>query len=434
MHIRNIAWNFSGLAVPLVIAVIAIPFLIPLIGLERFGLLALAWGLIGFAGVFDLGIGRATTYAIAKLRGSSDLGQISVVVHTATSLSLGAGLIGALITTIAVLLGVHTNIRYSDLLSREVTTAAYLVAMAIPVQSVSAMYRGVNEAFENFRAISVVRIGLGAANFAGPLLVALFTTHLGALVATLLLSRLCAFFLYRKLAVACIASHVDQSASVPISQEAFRRVARHLLTFGGWITVSSIVYPFMMQADRVLIGSLVSAEAVAIYVIPLEIVLQSLVLVGAVTTVFFPRMTAMMASNPDEAVSHFYRWLRYVVVLMLVISTSLALALPYALPLWLGESFRGESVLVGQLLCLGLVPYTVGTMYVVLIHARNRSDVTAKAHLMEVPIYLGLLYYAIMHFGLVGAASVWVARVLLDAVVLVMWFLIRCNPKQQLEQ
>ena len=42
-------------------ALFAIPGLLKLIGSERFGLLVLAWGLSGNAGMLDLGVGRATT-------------------------------------------------------------------------------------------------------------------------------------------------------------------------------------------------------------------------------------------------------------------------------------------------------------------------------------------------------------------------------------
>lgn len=66
MRIKNIAWNLAGLGGPLIVAALTIPALIRMIGLERFGLLALAWGLIGFAGIFDLGIGRATTNASVR--------------------------------------------------------------------------------------------------------------------------------------------------------------------------------------------------------------------------------------------------------------------------------------------------------------------------------------------------------------------------------
>ena len=123
MRLTNIAWNLAGLSAPLAVAFLTIPSLIGMIGMERFGLLALAWGLIGISGIFDLGIGRATTQTIARLRGNDQLEQVPAVLKVATFLSFRSGLIGAILMCIAVLAGVHTYIKYSVELNVEVSIA-----------------------------------------------------------------------------------------------------------------------------------------------------------------------------------------------------------------------------------------------------------------------------------------------------------------------
>lgn len=418
MRIANVVWSFAGLGVPLIVAFLTIPSLIARLGVERFGLLALAWGLIGFAGIFDLGIGRATTQTISRLRGSNQLAQIPAVISIAAKFSLRAGGAGAILLSIAVLAGVQTHIKYGEALSAEVTSAAYLLALAIPIQSMSAMFRGVNEAFENFREISLVRIGLGIANFFGPFCAALITTHLAALVSTLLLSRLIAFFLFRRCAKTYLTGEASTEALTDLSKVS-PQIARQLLSFGAWFTVSSVLYPFLAQADRFLIGAVVSAAAVGTYVVPYEIVVQSLILVGAITTVMFPRLSALIGSRPTEGVRAFYRWLMLATTMMLLVSAILAVSLPYLLTLWLRGTLPDGAISVGQILCVGLAPYTVGTMYVALIHAYNRADITGKVNLLEVPIFLAVLYWMTAHHGIQGAAWAWVIRVTLNALLLI---------------
>ena len=58
---RNTGWNFVGTALPIAVAVIAIPPLIRELGVERFGVLTLAWVITGYFALFDFGLGRATT-------------------------------------------------------------------------------------------------------------------------------------------------------------------------------------------------------------------------------------------------------------------------------------------------------------------------------------------------------------------------------------
>lgn len=417
MRLKNIAWNLGGLGGPLIVAALTIPSLIGMIGMERFGLLALAWGLIGFAGIFDLGIGRATTQTIARLRGSGQLEQVPAVLKTAATLSFRTGLIGAILLGIAVLAGAHTHIKYAAELNAEVTIAAYLLALAIPIQSMSAMFRGVNEAFENFREISLVRIGLGIANFLGPFCVAIFTTNLAMLVSTLLFSRLIAFFLFRKFAKACLAHQLPDDTQY-VSVQASPEIAKQLLSFGGWFTVSSLISPVLVQADRFLIGALISATAIATYTLPYEVVTQSLIIVGAISSVAFPSLSALVHSQPDKAEAMFRRWLMRVAVIMLVVTSLCALLLPVILPWWIGPKLPAESVLIGQILCVGIFANSLGSMYFAFLHAYGRADITAKLHLFELPLFLFALYFLVSNFGAVGAALAWVGRMVLDTLFL----------------
>lgn len=57
---RNAVLNLFGMTLPLLVAIVAIPFVARGLGAERFGLLALAWVVLGYFPLFDLGLGRAT--------------------------------------------------------------------------------------------------------------------------------------------------------------------------------------------------------------------------------------------------------------------------------------------------------------------------------------------------------------------------------------
>ncbi|MDD4960471.1 oligosaccharide flippase family protein [Rhodoferax sp.] len=417
MRLSNVAWNLLGLASPLVIAALTIPALIELIGLERFGLLALAWGLIGYAGVFDLGIGRATTQLLAQLRGQSALADIPFVIQTATRLTLLTGTIGFLFLTLAAVSGVANLIRHSADLSSEINVSVFLLALAVPVQAISATYRGVNEAFEKFRGISLLRMGLGVLNFLGPYWVAHFSNSLVWLVAILLISRITALVIFRFLAIRCVNTSLGCSSALCAS---VRRdeIKKQLFVFGGWVTVSSVAGPLLVQADRFVIGGLISAAAVAAYTIPYEVVVQSLVVVGAVSSVVFPSLAKQMHQDPLQWQLLFRRWLFAVIGVMLVVTVTLALLLPSLLPFWIGKNLPDESVVIGQILCLGVFANSIGSMYFSLLHAKGRSDITAKLHLIELPIFIGLLFFLINIYGLYGVAWAWVGRTVFDAILL----------------
>jgi O-antigen/teichoic acid export membrane protein len=417
MRLSNVAWSMAGLGLPLLIAVLTIPALIAMIGMDRFGLLALAWGLIGYAGVFDLGIGRATTQYVAQLRGLDSHADIPLVIHSATRLTLFTGFIGWCLLSAAAILGVQNLIHHSVGLDNELNISLYLLAIAVPVQAISATYRGVNEAYENFRGISLLRMALGVLNFLGPYWVAHYSTSLVWLVSTLLISRVLALAVFHRLAMRCIRTGTShQSNQSPPSNHA--TINKRLLAFGGWVTVSSVVGPLLVQADRFVIAGVISAAAVAAYTIPYEAVVQSLVIVGAVSSVAFPSLTKQMQQGDGQWRVAFQRWLRRVTGIVFLVTSAMALLLPTILPLWIGINLPHESVLIGQILCLGVFANSIGSMYYALLHAKGRSDITAKLHLLELPLFLLALYGLIHPYGLYGVAWAWVGRTVFDAILL----------------
>ena len=361
MRLSNVVWSMTGLGLPLFFAVLTIPALIELIGMERFGLLALAWGLIGYAGVIDLGIGRATTQYVAQLRGLNHHADIPLVIQSATRLTLFTGAIGWLLLTLATVLGVQNLIQHTGGLDHELTISLYLLAVAVPVQAISATFRGVNEAYENFRGISLLRMALGVLNFLGPYWVAHYATSLAWMVATLLISRLVALVVFRQLAMRCIHREAHQAINTsPSTNQA--TIHKRLLAFGGWVTVSSVLGPLLVQADRFVIAGVISAAAVGAYTLPYEVVVQTLFIVGAVSSVAFPSLTKQMHQNDGRWQVSFRIWLRRVAWVMLLVTGAMALLLPVLLPFWMGVNLPPESVLVGQILCLGVFANSIGAM------------------------------------------------------------------------
>jgi O-antigen/teichoic acid export membrane protein len=96
----------------------------------------------------------------------------------------------------------------------------------------------------------------------------------------------------------------------------------------------------------------------------------------------------------------------------------LAIFLPTILRLWLKGNFVPESAVIGQVLCLGVLANAIGSMYYALLHAKGRADLTAKLHLIELPLFLFSLIFLLYQFGLVGAAWAWVGRMVFDAIAL----------------
>lgn len=415
-RIAQISWTLFGLIVPLVIAAITVPSLLKTLGAERFGLLALAWGLIGYAGVLDLGIGRALTQKISKLKGLEQIHEIPNMVVTASRITLVAGLTGAFLIYIFSSALSKLIITSEDIPINQIETSIILLAIALPAQAMSATYRGINEAQLNFKEISLIRMILGIFNFAGPYLISLYTNAIHYAIFTLVISRLLAL-----IAFYFVAKNSLFKSNIFLNSGSYSSIsARSLFSFGAWVTLGNILSPVLIQADRFVISALLSAGAVTVYVLPYELVVQSLVLVGAVTTVIFPVLTKLIyESSADKWQAYFKRWLIYVTLGMGLFSISLSYFLPEILNVWLKDKLQYESIIIGRILCCGIFIYSIGTMLMSLQHAIGRVSLMAKFYIFEVIIFIPILFVMVKNYGAIGAAVSWVVRTVIDTLLLV---------------
>lgn len=414
MRIAHITWNFVGLAVPLVVAAISVPELINKLGQERFGLLALAWGLIGYAGALDLGIGRATTHLVSKFRSGNEAEKLLIPTVRVTAIKITSlvGFFGFLIIFCAGLLGVGNLINAAQVDPNEILISILVLSVALPLQTISATYRGVNEAYLNFKGISMVRAFLGVANFGVPLAMTNFSEKIYYLIGSLVVSRVIALLAFKMLADRCVEDAVDLGKA-QFSIE----IAKKMTTFGGWFTISSIINPAVGIADRFIISAVISVGAVSVYAIPYEMVAQSLIVVGAITTVMFPFFSQLRTHAPTKVMGVFYRALGASLVIVLMITFSYHLIGDSILRLWLGVEMNEEMVGILKTLSFGLVPYTVGTLCTSLLHSNGKTKLTAQINIIEFPFFLMLIYCLTNEFGILGAAYAWVLRVTIDAAI-----------------
>jgi O-antigen/teichoic acid export membrane protein len=113
---------------------------------------------------------------------------------------------------------------------------------------------------------------------------------------------------------------------------------------------------------------------------------------------------------------------------MALLCATVALLLPWALSLWVGDALPVEAATVGRWLCLGVWVNAIGSMYFAWLHAHGRFKATALLHSVELLLYIGFLLFMLMHFGVVGAAMAWTARMTIDSVGLWMLSRSRHNP------
>ena len=95
---RGAIWNLLGQSLPVVAAFLFVPLLVRGLGIERFGILSLAWMLVGYFSLFDLGLGGALTRLVSDRLANRQDEEVPGLVWTALALTFPLGLVGGAIT------------------------------------------------------------------------------------------------------------------------------------------------------------------------------------------------------------------------------------------------------------------------------------------------------------------------------------------------
>ena len=90
---RHTAYNVVGALVPLVVSLITVPLYLKVISIERYGILSICWLLLGYFGLFELGLGPATAQRIASYPADAANAR-NELLWNAITLSLGDGAVG----------------------------------------------------------------------------------------------------------------------------------------------------------------------------------------------------------------------------------------------------------------------------------------------------------------------------------------------------
>ena len=404
---RNVVWNVTGNSASLAVGLVALPVLLHALGTARLGVFTLALGLIGFSGLLDLGLGRSLTQTVSSRLGSGRPREAVAALAWHVLPLLGMfGVLWALVLWWSVPWIVSHLFDLHGPLSVETVFGLHAVALSMPFALMSTGAMGTLEGLQEFSRVGSQRAALSIAQFGLPALAALWRPDVGWAISALAASRV--------LSAAVWLYGLARVLPRPPSRTHAIEDLHHLLHFGGWLSVSNLVGPLMVWADRFYLASVFPPAAVAYYTVPYDGLFRLSALPATAMGALFPAFAESQA-EPARIRPMLRAALQALVALMLpptMITSVFALPL---LSLWLGAEFAAHAARMFQWLVLGV--FLNGTAHApyALLQAHGRADVTAKLHVVELPLFAIFLLWGVRHWGLEGAALAWTLRVALDA-------------------
>ncbi len=400
---RNAFVNLGGYALQFAVALIATPLYIHRIGADRYGILAIVWLFLGYFGLFDMGLGSATTALVARLRGGA---RRSSLFWTALAMNVGFGSLGAL-AVLAAGRVLFAHVKMPAELRPEVEGSVGWLALSVMIAVVSSILAGAVAGRERFLALTACQLVGTLAYVLAPLAVA-FTVGIDLrwLIPTAILGRICgtvplAFAAWRY---------------VPVGAPRFeRRWIRSLFGFGGWVTITNAISPLLAGIDRLVIGAISGSAAVAYYTVPSNLAIRLSVVPMALSSVLFPRFSTL---RPAEAAALAQSALLGLAAVMTPVVIAGIFGMKAFLWHWIGSTVADASAPVGETILIGVWVNGLASVPYAMLNGSGKPRVIACFHLLELAPLLAVLWYFVHLWGVNGAAWAWTLRVTVDAVLL----------------
>jgi O-antigen/teichoic acid export membrane protein len=417
---RNVLLNGAAWVLPAVVAILAVPALAGALRADRFGLLALGWSAVAWFGVMDLGMGRALTFAVAHGAARARSEDVPAQVWTAGWLVWlvfgAAGLAGVLLAPL-----IATRVLdVPAALHAETVGVVRLLSVALPVVVHGILLRGVFEGVQQFGVVNALRLPLNLVTWGGPWLAVRWSDDPRVLVGIIVGARA----LYWAAHLPLLGRAVPGGAR---PHRPTRAAARALLHVGGWMTVSGVLSPILVHADRIILPAVVTIATVGWYVAAGDGAMRLWLFTAALQPVLFSAITASAATGGRELGALVRRATVATGAVLLPPALVLAWWSAPVLRWWLDAAWVPEASVVFRVILVAVYVNAFAQVAYTLLQGAGESRAVARVHLWEVPVMLVLLPVAVLEAGAFGAAGVWAARMLLDTGLL-WWRALRVVP------
>lgn len=405
--IRGVAWNIIGMVAVALTMLVTIPLFLDHFGAQRYGILATIWVFFGYFSVLDFGMGPALVNFLSRDdrqtgEAASSVFWTAFIVNAGIGIVVAAALVAALLTARA--LGAFQPSTINDELFR----ALPWLMLMLPVSLIYPILIGALDARRLFGLANANQLAATIAGQAIPLLAVLYLkpTLTVAIAGTIIGRSLSAAILM----VFCI-------RRLDLRRPTFERpIVRSLVSFGGWVALSSGIGLVLDTADRLVIATILGGTAAAWYAIAYNVVTRARALPQAIARTLYPQVSA----DPVGGAATLTASARFLALLLVPGLAAAMVLIDPLCALWIGRSAADAVVPIARIMMVGIYANCIAYIPLVMLQAMGTPHRVAKAHLWQTPVFLGVMVLAASQFGVMGAAIVWSGRLVADAVILLL--------------
>ena len=382
-----------------IVGLLYTPYMLRMLGQNEYGLYSLVASVVAYLTVLDLGFANAIVRYTAKFRAENKIQEQYEMFGMFFILYCGIGLIAFLIG-----LGLYFNV---DVLFDTTMNAEDLykirVMMLLMVFNIAftfpmSIWGAIITAYENFvfqKLVNIARIILN------PLVMILLLSIGYKAIAMVVVITLF------NVATLCInAWYCKYRLNVKVKFARFKwGFLEEVSIYSFWLFLNAIMDRIYWSTGQFVLGMFAGAMAVAVYAIAIQLEHIFMSFSTAITNVFLPRITAMVArGHSEKEISDlFIRTGRIQYLIMAFILTGFILFGKQFVILWAGSGYE-EAYYISLLFFIPLTVPLIQNLGITILQARNQMKFRSSLYVVIAICSLGISIPLAKLYGGIGCA------------------------------
>ncbi len=392
---KNSGWGMAEYIAYPALMFATTPVFLHYLGTAQYGQWMFVLTLNGVGLIGGMGMGVAAIKHLSAARGAGDLALAERAAGTAVLLTLLSSLaLSIVIVTLALFFGERLFSRLGG--HGDVVGLTCVAACLIAFEQLDGVYSGIMRAFERFSLVARIEISAKFISVIGMAIVAIITHQLAPVMLFLMAATA-----LRLAAKARFSSHLLNRRLILPTWD--RTLAADIFKFGKWAWLQTIGGTLFAAADRLLVGSLLGAEALGRYSVSVQLAQQMHMLPNASAQFIFP-LVSRRAAEGGNVRRIALRATAAISLFAICLAVPIIFFAHSILTLWVGQAIADSTATSLRLLTFAylILGINVGAHYVLL--GANKVRFIALSNTVAGIITVAIGIWAVNRYGLEGAA------------------------------
>lgn len=393
------ALNYVILGLNAITGLLYTPYMLRMLGQSEYGIYSLAASVIAYLSILDFGFGNAVIRYTAKFRAEGKVEEQYELFGMFTKLYC---LIGLLVMLAGIALYFSLGSMFGDTLTAtELSRTKIIVLLMVFNLAFSfplSIYGAIITAYENFvflRTVQIVRILLNLA-----VMIALLSLGYKAIAMVVVNT------VFNFLALAINIIYCKKKLHIKVKFTAIKWfIFREIAIYSFWIFLNVIMDRIYWSTGQFVLGATVGTVAIAIFSVAIHIEGIYMSFSTAISTVFLPRVTAMVTKEGNEKdISDLFiktGRIQYC-VLAFILSGFIVFGQDF-INIWAGKDYS-DAYLITVIFLVPLTIPLIQNLGITILQARNQMKFRSLLYIVIAVVSLIFQIILAKYYGSIGCA------------------------------